>query len=499
MRIGKYIVAFSFSLACSAIALGCASSSGSELEEHVERQSQALRIFDPGGGEPDPIPECEPDCTNRACGASDGCGGSCTAGSCPTGTVCGGGGRPGVCACLPNCAPGQACGAPDGCGGVCSGYCGGGLACGAGGVPGVCAPIPMGQGVECFVFDDGYRAMAGPSGAVFFSGSGQACIPDGTSTGLCRRWFGRCQTTDPSHTPVSFRVGRVYPFLVGVEWSAPSDAVLSHHYDPGIFSPNATEMCIPDGTVSGYCGDYFGDATLADGRSVRCRLFEDGGALMTNLTNRMTDVMDGRVWGEGLNGISRKWFGACEVGGCGDGTCTAGESHASCPSDCTCGNGMCENSEDRFSCPSDCTCGDGVCNNGETASSCADDCGPRCGDSRCDTNETCSSCSADCGACVTLTCSGAPAEATATNYLVAYEDANSCGATTWRFANTRSEAESCVSGAGGTVVSNPVVTSRFFHTDPTYGCSSLEVPSFSEESATRCARAQGYAYSGPCP
>jgi hypothetical protein len=37
--------------------------------------------------------------------------------------------------------------------------------------------------VECFVYDDGYQNVAGPSDAVYFAGPQSACIPDGTATG----------------------------------------------------------------------------------------------------------------------------------------------------------------------------------------------------------------------------------------------------------------------------------------------------------------------------
>jgi hypothetical protein len=45
------------------------------------------------------------------------------------------------------------------------------------------------------------------------------------------------------------------------------------------------------------------------------------------------------------------------AGGCGNGTCDAGETPASCPGDCTaggCGNGTCDAGETPASCPGDC-------------------------------------------------------------------------------------------------------------------------------------------------
>jgi hypothetical protein len=495
MRILGHVV--SLTLAWSTITLGCVSAPGTESEENIDRQAQALPMdpIDPG----EPTPVCIANCTGQACGAADGCGKTCKAGSCPTGTVCGGGGTPNVCACKPNCTN-QVCGAPDGCGGTCTaGSCAAGLGCGLGGDPNSCAPIPLGQGVECFVFNDGTTDIRGPSTAIYFSPEGKACIPDGTSGGTCRRWFGRCRTTDSSHTPVSFRVGTVPVLEDRVIWSAPADAVASQHYRPDIFSAESSLVCIPDGTPHGICGRYFGNATMEGGRPVRCRLFDDGEVLMTGLTGRMADVPDSLVWAEGVAGAVRKWFGLCQAGGCGDGVCDISETHASCPADCTCGDGICNNGESRRSCAADCTCGDGTCNNGETAASCAADCGPRCGDGVCNKGETCSSCAGDCGPCKPPTCSGDVAGPTASIFVLGYEDANSCAGVVSKFANSRSEAVACVESLGVEVVSQTVVTKRFFHIDSRNGCSALEVPSFSDESAARCARAQGYALRGPCP
>lgn len=496
MRILRRIVALSLAAAAvAAVSTGCTSSPGLEADESIESQSQALPK-DPGGGGGDPVPKCIARCGGKACGASDGCGRTCSAGSCPTGTVCGGAGTPNVCACQPSCA-GRACGAADGCGGTCTGgACATGTSCGIGGVPNQCAPIPLGQGVECFVFSDGYTWMAGPSNAIFFSPTGQACIPDGSTTGNCRKWFGRCQTTDSSHTPVTFQVAtEPPPFGGALSWSASSDAITSQHYQPDIFSHDKSRVC----TATGDCRDDFGNGMMAGGRPVRCRLFNDGGAYMTALTSRMVDTGVSQVWGAGLGGAERKWFGMCEVGGCGDGVCDASESFATCASDCTCGNNACDNGETPTTCPHDCgTCGNGVCNAGENAISCAQDC-TKCGDGVCSGKESCSSCPGDCGACAIPTCSGAKADPTATTFLVAFEDGLSCGFTISVFANDRTEAETCVETSGGTVVSKPSVTTRYFHTDPKYGCSTLELPSFSDESATKCADAQGYTLTGPCP
>lgn len=71
---------------------------------------------------------------------------------------------------------------------------------------------------------------------------------------------------------------------------------------------------------------------------------------------------------------------------CGDNTCDADESTATCAADCpapapVCGDTKCESGETTASCAADCpapapVCGDNKCEASETAESCADDCGP---------------------------------------------------------------------------------------------------------------------------
>lgn len=99
---------------------------------------------------------------------------------------------------------------------------------------------------------------------------------------------------------------------------------------------------------------------------------------------------------------------------CGDATCNALETCATCAVDCgacppTCGDGTCNGTETCATCPNDCSgcapvCGDGICNGTETCGSCPSDCGscpPTCGDGTCNGAETCASCTMDCGACGT--------------------------------------------------------------------------------------------------
>lgn len=501
----------SFTLVCSAIVIGCAATSEEDGSGPLGALSQALPKID-AGYPPDP---CRRQCTGKACGADDGCGGRCANGSCPAGTVCGGGGIPYVCECKPRCT-GKECGASDECGGICTaGSCPSGQACGATGAPGVCAPIPGRQGVECFIFGDNYKSMEGPSDAIYFNKEGLACIPDGTASGECRKWFGRCRTTDPSHTPVEFAVGSTS------SWYAWADAVYSRHYKADIFSPTFSEMCIPNGTSAGLCGTRFGGARTITGQPVYCRAFDDGYASATKLGDRMYDWVPEKVsidttW----IGERRKWFGRCEVGACGDGfcgdgedfstcpkdcrcgdgLCNGGESASNCPKDCWCGNGNCEPSETLTGCAADCFCGNGVCDIGESKTSCPKDCGGTwCGDGACNGGETCSTCAGDCGECMVTTCSGQKANEDVAIRTVFYEDIFGCAGSVNLIANSNGEAAECVKAAGGKVIESPTIVTRIFHTDPTWGCSELLVPSFSDKSAASCAAAQGYTFEGPCP
>lgn len=54
------------------------------------------------------------------------------------------------------------------------------------------ARTTSGKPVQCYVFNDGYTSVAGPSDAVYARSANSVCIPDGTANGTCRRWFGRC-------------------------------------------------------------------------------------------------------------------------------------------------------------------------------------------------------------------------------------------------------------------------------------------------------------------
>jgi hypothetical protein len=62
---------------------------------------------------------------------------------------------------------------------------------------GDCRTAVTSKRVFFYVFDDGARPMSGPNTAVYFpSGGKQACIPDNTSHGTCHKWFGNAYTED---------------------------------------------------------------------------------------------------------------------------------------------------------------------------------------------------------------------------------------------------------------------------------------------------------------
>ncbi|MBX3264862.1 MAG: hypothetical protein KIS78_35910 [Labilithrix sp.] len=80
-----------------------------------------------------------------------------------------------------------------------------------------------------------------------------------------------------------------------------------------------------------------------------------------------------------------------------------------------------------------------------------------------------------------------------------FEDVNGCAYSIAVYANSRKEAEECVTAGGGRVVTSPTPTTMTFSTDPTYGCAEITLVAFSSASGRRCAAAAGYTRSGPCP
>lgn len=169
-------------------------------------------------------------------------------------------------------------------------------------------PPPQSESVECFVFDDGYTNIEGPSDAIFISGrstnneKGKACIPGGTF-GHCHKWFGRCRTVT-THQAVNFQV-----FNDGsANLAGPSDAV---------YIPTAgNQACIPDQTSTGTCRRWFGLASTGT-RPVSCTLFDDGYVNQTNLTDAIYIPHPIPNGGQACmpdntaTGICRRWFGRC--------------------------------------------------------------------------------------------------------------------------------------------------------------------------------------------
>ncbi len=167
--------------------------------------------------------------------------------------------------------------------------------------PNCLPPPPAQEGIECRVFNDGYTDMTGPSGAVFINGVNQACIPDGTATGTCRKWFGRCSTVTSNASVVFNAFNDGYTSLVGS-----TDA---------IFINGQHQACIPDGTATGTCRKWFGRGQANDGRNVICTVFDDGAsnrsitsdAVFVN-GNGQSCIPDGTAQGR-----CSKWWGLCSA------------------------------------------------------------------------------------------------------------------------------------------------------------------------------------------
>lgn len=154
--------------------------------------------------------------------------------------------------------------------------------------------------VLCRAFDDGYTRLTRLSDAVYVRAPRQACIPDGTATGTCRKWFGRCQLRNGRR--VSFRV-----FNDG-------DTNQSRLFD-AVYLPEPNKACIPDGTAMGTCRRWFGLAQASNGRPVECFLFNDGYSNITGPTRAIYFRSNGQVClPDGTpTGTCRKWFGRCRV------------------------------------------------------------------------------------------------------------------------------------------------------------------------------------------
>lgn len=162
-------------------------------------------------------------------------------------------------------------------------------------------PPPNTAPVECSVFDDGYANKSSASQAVYFDAAGRACIPDGTSSGLCRKWFGTCRAaaTGVGVTMRVFDDGYANP-------TGLSDAIFAH---------GASSECIPSGTASGTCRKWFGRGETADRHGVACYLFDDGLSNWVGPTDAIFFNGNKVCMPDGTgSGTCRKWFGNCQVG-----------------------------------------------------------------------------------------------------------------------------------------------------------------------------------------
>lgn len=160
---------------------------------------------------------------------------------------------------------------------------------------------PHDRPVACRVFDDGNTRASVLSEAVYFRGPSQSCIPDGSATGLCRKWFGSCISTVDGQT-ATFRV-----FDDGNSHASPPSAA--------VYNRAPMKDCIADGTPSGNCHKWFGLPATANGHAVQCYLFDDGMANWVGPTEAMFYASSGQVCmpdGTGT-GTCRKWFGNCQV------------------------------------------------------------------------------------------------------------------------------------------------------------------------------------------
>lgn len=162
---------------------------------------------------------------------------------------------------------------------------------------------PTSQPIFCRVFDDGYSNKSGLSDAIYVNSAGQACVPDGTAAGSCRKWFGECRVNQDGET-VNFKV-----FNDGdTNMTTPSNAVF--------FPVAGSQACVPDGTAQGNCRKWFGMPVTESGTSAACSLFNDGYETKTGLTEAIyynagekgVCLPDGTGTGE-----CRKWFGKCRT------------------------------------------------------------------------------------------------------------------------------------------------------------------------------------------
>jgi hypothetical protein len=160
--------------------------------------------------------------------------------------------------------------------------------------------------VVCTAFDDGYTNQTATADAIFISTTGEACIPGGTS-GICRRWFGRC-VAEPAVD------GHSHDVFFSVFDSGYSN--LSGHSD-SILMSGALSACIPNGTQGGDCRQWFGrgSTSVSEGHSheVRCETFDDSYSNASGSSDAIFWNGSALCVPGGAMGTCRRWFGLCST------------------------------------------------------------------------------------------------------------------------------------------------------------------------------------------
>lgn len=160
--------------------------------------------------------------------------------------------------------------------------------------------------VVCSVFDDSRQGITRLSSAIYVAAPNLVCIPDGTPSGTCRKWFGDCQVAATGEDVV-FKVFN----------DGPIDET---GYSRAVYFPGDNSACTPDNTPEGGCRRWFGLGASSSGRSVECFLFNDGPTDMVGPTTAIYFADYGQVcMPDGTSqGTCRKWFGECRTKSTGD-------------------------------------------------------------------------------------------------------------------------------------------------------------------------------------
>lgn len=121
---------------------------------------------------------------------------------------------------------------------------------------GSCFTTTTFQPVTFEVFDDGHTNVAERTEVVTFQSTpGKACMPNGTASGLCRKWFGSGLTGDGRKVTCSL-------FEDGYsQITTPSDALYARLTVPSRPVNGIGSFCKPDGSATGTCHKWFGRCT----------------------------------------------------------------------------------------------------------------------------------------------------------------------------------------------------------------------------------------------